>query len=235
MLQIYISSYRRPLLLKQCLESLNATIFNAPFEIGLYVGLVNAQPEDVEAVKDFRPSKHIDEYILVKHPDNIGKARVINDFYAKYGSDADYLLVIDQDMVFYKPIIPHIMAAMTLKVDVVGFAGINYWHHRPHYMELDYGYTTEGYRIYYPVAISGAMMLVDGEFQKNYEWTNYHGVFGGEDVDISLATERKAALYHHSLWARHDPNGAELYPDYYNKKAKYDLETMMVLEEGWDA
>ena len=247
-LKILIPTYRRAKIFKHTLDSLFDTIDESIFNVEIHIGILADDIETMEYYIQRKKNPNVGFTSCKFYRTNIGKAKCLNDLFNTYcwHDDTDFVLTLDNDIVFYQPWLKHIETVVSttymLKWDFFTFSGKNCFMTMPDNLEqmtfiADYQYKSEIYNIRWAMAQGGGMVLYP------YLWLDDHpfesigdGVYLGEDEAHCRATNRRYVLYHDSDWIRHDPH-ADLYPEYkqyYEKKTKQIEEGNYYFAPDWD-
>jgi hypothetical protein len=207
------------------------------YKIGVYVGINAARPVDVEVATELQESfnqANID-FKWEAYTDNIGKAGALNDLYDKYSEGRDYIITMDNDMVFKMPWMHLIRVAQKIDFELMGFGSSTFWAHQPVREECD-SYPMGEHRIYNMSQIAGGMLLFPRETLEKHKWTNKGGVYGFDDAQMCLDVAKKFVIFWGENWLHHDPLG-DSNPDlkqYHDRKQHYFSQGQYILPKGWD-
>lgn len=237
-LAILIPSYKRPEVLRLTLNGLlENTSNNEDYEICVAVGLNKGSPEENTMVNDFSnkfKSKGI-KFNSISYDENIGKARILNALFKLYAHGYDYVVTMDNDMVISKPWLYMIALCDIVDYDIMGFSSAKFWAHDPK-RELCAFFRSGEYIFYKPYSVAGGMMLFHYKFLSEHPWTNFGGVYGRDDAEICLRTQKKY-VYHTDIdWLEHDPlnSSTPVLKDYEDKKRALYKNGTTVFPLGWD-
>lgn len=241
-LVILIPSYKRPEVLKVTLSGLlNNTYSSEDLEVSVGLGLNKASPEEqsiASMYKDlFNASGTVFNY--VSYNNNIGKANILNILFKLYADNTDYVITLDNDMVISKSWLKYINYCDVIDYDIMGFSASRFWAHDPVREKCDLFIKHDGNRrhlFYTPYSVAGGMMLFHSQFLKDHQWTNFGGVYGRDDADMCLKTDKKFVLFSDEDWLVHDPlnSSTPILKEYEDKKKALYKNGTTVFSEGWD-
>lgn len=240
-LHILVVAYQRPAVLAYTLDSINEYISAPQFfkQVELHVAINSITKQDGDVVIEFskKLSPHINSFTVMGSMENKGKAFCLNEMFDMHvkGKD-DFVLTLDQDMVFKDKFLPIIeTTAEHLKFDLVGFASELYFPHIPERDEAMYLDWRNNYKVFHTMSIAGGIMLAPQRFLRANKWTNLDGIYGGDDFTMSLSTPSKFIVEDYTDWLEHDPIGPTLVEleDYYKAKKHYLDQKIFVLPQGW--
>lgn len=235
---ILIPSYKRPEVLDHTLKGLyDNTIHGDIYEVSITVGLNKASHSDLDVVNRYG---FIFEGLNIKfhsisYGTNIGKAAVLNDLFDLIGKDSDYIVTLDNDMYIKKPWMHLIEQCDAIDYDIMGFSSAKFWAHDP--IRESCPFTDVGDTLFYkPYSVAGGMMLFHSQFLKDHEWSNFGGVYGRDDADMCLKTDKKYVLLNKEDWLDHDPlnSSTAALKAYEEKKKELYKNGVTVFQAGWD-
>lgn len=237
-LAILIPSYKRPDVLRATLTGLcDNTCQGEGYDITVSVGLNNAMLDDIKIIKDFKILfNELDiPFKFIQYEKNVGKAKVLNVLFKLYGGESDYIVTMDNDMVIKMPWLYQIDIADKIDYDIMGFSSALFWAHDPVREKCSF-INIEENLFYKPYSVAGGMLLFHSEFLKEHKWTSHGGVYGRDDADMCLKTDKKYVLSSDRDWLVHDPLSCTT-PELKNyedkKKHLYNI-GKFVFPEGWD-
>lgn len=237
-LAILIPSYKRPEVLNHTLSGLlNNTYSSEDLEVSVGLGLNKASPEEQSIasmyIDLFNASGTVFNY--VSYNNNIGKANILNVLFKVYADNTDYVVTLDNDMVISKSWLKYIKYCDVIDYDIMGFSASRFWAHDP--IRENCSSTKVGEHLFYmPNSVAGGMMLFHSQFLKDHQWTNFGGVYGRDDADMCLKTDKKY-VYHTDIdWLEHDPlnSSTPILKEYEDKKRALYKNGTTVFPLGWD-
>lgn len=235
---ILIPSYKRPEVLRATLTGLyDNTSQDDGYNVTIALGLNKAMSDDIKIASDFKvlfgesgiPFKHI------QYEENVGKAKILNVLFKLYAEESDYIVTMDNDMVIKMPWLYQISIADKIDYDIMGFSSAMFWAHDPVREKCSF-VSVEENLFYKPHSVAGGMMLFHSNFLKENKWTNHGGVYGREDADMCLRTDKKYVLFSDKDWLVHDPFSCTtpLLKSYEDKKKQLYKIGKFIFPEGWD-
>lgn len=237
-ISILIPSYKRPDVLAHTLKGLyDNTVHGDVYEVCIAVGLNQASlPERVISDRfNFVFEGLGIRFNYESYAENIGKAEMLNILFKLYGADSEYIITLDNDMYIKKPWMHLIKRCESIDFDIMGFSSATFWAHDPIRGECASMEVGE-YLFYKPRSVAGGMMLFHSQFLKDHQWTNFGGVYGRDDADMCLKTDKKYVLFSDEDWLDHDPLGSStpVLKAYKEKKEELYKKGTTVFSKGWD-
>jgi glycosyltransferase involved in cell wall biosynthesis len=252
---ILIPTYKRSKIFGHTLNSLFATIDRSPFDVYIFVGVLDREIETRSICEqreiDFwigRDFSNVKYYIPTYFNSNLGKAKCLNDL-LNYCHDMDYIITMDNDIVLYHSWLHIVEAAISttkeisLDWDFFTFAGRNCFMSQPDNLQemtyvANYPYKYRNYKIRFAAAQGGGMVLYKPEFlDKNpFQSTTPDAVYLNEDASHCRATTKRYVMYYDEYWIQHDPY-KDMYPEYkeyYRRKEQQIEDGNYVFLERWD-
>lgn len=235
---ILIPSYKRPDVLAHTLKGLyDNTVHGDVYDVCIAVGLNKAGPLEVGVIDSY---KFIFEglginFQFMSNKENIGKAAALNELFYIYGRYSDYIVTLDNDMYIKKPWIHLIERCKSIDFDIMGFSSATFWAHDP--IRENCASMEVGEHLFYkPYSVAGGMMLFHSQFLKDHQWTNFGGVYGRDDADMCLKTDKKYVLFSDEDWLDHDPlcSSTPILKAYEEKKKELYKKGTTVFSKGWD-
>jgi len=235
---ILIPSYKRPDVLKLTLDGLyRNTTAHEGYNITICVGLNQASGEEMGLMGQYEGlfrSAGI-QFNWLPYSTNIGKASILNTLFARFADGYELVVTMDNDMVISKPWLHLIKPCLGIDFDIMGFSSSNFWAHEPS-RERCSSKESEGYTFYSAHGIAGGMMLFHHSFLQKHPWTNHGGVYGRDDADMCLKTQKKYVIFYPEGWLAHDPlvSSTPELKSYEDKKRALYMAGTTVFPKGWD-
>jgi glycosyltransferase involved in cell wall biosynthesis len=235
-LLVLIPSYKRPKVLDLTLQRLFSS-HRPEWDLTVMVADNKSSDETSVVLFNFRAQA---ETLGINYdygciPENIGKARALNNMLQYQYGDFDVIVTMDNDMVIYEPWYWLLDKFLETNYDFIGFGSSAFWWHIPlDRSKLDCA-TAGELLIYHPAGIAGGLLAFKPDFLRSHPWSNGGGVYGLDDGLMCQTTQTRAVFFWGVEWLKHDPlQGAEETREYHAKKRFLNESGVTVYQAGWD-